>query len=78
MLAENMNIESLSRDKLWAILVETVHSNVMYPTHKSYTREVILRANPDISAVELADRLNMAEGEALVILDELKPKKSQI
>jgi len=73
-----MNIESLSRDKLWAILVETVHSNVMYPTHKSYTREVILRANPDISAVELADRLNMAEGEALVILDELKPKKSQI
>jgi len=78
MLAENMNIESLSKDKLWAILVETVHSNVMYPTHKSYTREVILRANPDISAVELADRLNMAEGEALVILDELKPKKSQI
>jgi hypothetical protein len=66
-----MNLEEYTSDKLWLILVETVHANVMYPTHKSYTRDVILRANPDISAIELAGKLNMPIGEAMVILQEL-------
>ncbi len=32
-----------------------------------------MKAKPDITAEELADRLNMPLGEALVVLDELKP-----
>ena len=68
-----MKLEELSKEKLWQILIETAHANVMYPTHKSYTRDVIMRANPNISAQELAIRLNMPLGEALVILDELAP-----
>jgi hypothetical protein len=66
-----MDFQELTKDKLWLILIETVHANVMYPTHKSYTRDVILRAKHDTSAEELAAKLNMPLGEALVILDEL-------
>jgi hypothetical protein len=66
-----MNLEDYSKEKLWLLLVEATHANVMYPTHKSYTRDVILLEKPDISAQELASRLNMPLGEALVILTDL-------
>ena len=66
-----MDFQELTKDKLWLILVEAVYANVMYPTHKSYTRDVIFRAKPDISADELAAKLNMPLGEAMVILYEL-------
>ena len=66
-----MNPEECTKDKLWLILVETVHANVMYPTHKSYTRDVLLPAKPEISAEELSSKLNLPLGEALVILHEL-------
>ena len=64
--------EEYMQEKLWPILVETVHASVMYPSHKAYTRETILLEKPDISASELANRLSMSLGEALVILHELK------
>lgn len=67
-----MDLEEYTKDKLWLTLVETVHANVMYPTHKAYTRDVILREKPDISPSDLAERLNMPLGEALVILYELR------
>ncbi len=66
-----MNLDEFTKEKLWLILVETVHSNVMYPSHKVYTRETLLREKPDLTPSELATRLNMSFGEALVILDEL-------
>jgi hypothetical protein len=66
-----MSLEDYTKDKLWLILVETVHANVMYPTHKSYTRDVILPAKPDILAEELSSKLNLPVGEGLVILHEL-------
>jgi hypothetical protein len=59
------------KEKLWSILVETVHAAVMYPSHKAYTRDTILPEKPDRKASELANRLNMPLGEALVILHEL-------
>lgn len=66
-----MNLEDYSKEKLWQLLVETVHASVMYPTHKAYTRESVLPQKADISANELAERLGMPLGEALVILSEL-------
>jgi hypothetical protein len=66
-----MTTQEVSAEKLWQILVETVKANVMYPTHKAYTRDVILKAQPDISPDELALKLNMPLGEAMVILQEL-------
>ncbi len=70
-----MNLEEYSKEKLWLILVETVHAAVMYPSHKAYTREEILRTKPDITPPELANRLNTPLGEALVILHELAEER---
>jgi predicted nuclease of restriction endonuclease-like RecB superfamily len=66
-----MGSEEYTKEKLWPILIETVHTLVMYPNHKSYTRETILQEKPEISPDELARRLNISLGEALVILCEL-------
>ena len=66
-----MNLDEYTKEKLWQLLVETVHASVMYPTHKAYTRDNILPQKPDVSAAELAERLGMPLGEALVILSEL-------
>jgi hypothetical protein len=66
-----MSLKEYMKEKFWPILVETVHALVMYPTHKAYTRETMLQKKPDITASELANRLNMPLGEALVILHEL-------
>lgn len=63
------------KEKLWTVLVETVHASVMYPSHKAYTRETILQEKPDITASELASRMSMPLGEALVILHELTEER---
>lgn len=69
-----MNLEKYTKEKLWLILIETVRASVMYPTHKAYIRDVLLREKPDVTADEVSLRLNMTLGEALVILNELKPE----
>jgi hypothetical protein len=48
---------------------------VMYPAHKAYTREEILREKPDVAPADLATRLNMPLGEALVILHVLAEER---
>ena len=67
-----MSLEEFEKEKLWPILIETVHALIMYPNHKAYTREVVLHEKPDITPTELATRLGIPLGEALVILYELK------
>ena len=70
-----MSLEEYMKEKLWPVLVETIHASVMYPSHKAYTREMILQEKPDITASELANRLNMPLGEALVVLHELEEER---
>ncbi|NWF86540.1 hypothetical protein HXY32_01805 [Candidatus Bathyarchaeota archaeon] len=70
-----MNFEEYMKERLWPILVETAHALVMYPHHKAYAKEVILNEKPDITPAELAARLKMPLGEALVILYELAGEK---
>jgi ribosomal protein S25 len=70
-----MSFEEYAKEKLWPILIETVHATVMYPHHKAYTREVILNEKPDITPSELATRLKIPLGEALIIMHELKEEK---
>ncbi len=57
------------------MLVEQVHASVMYPTHKAYTRESIVPQKPNVSPLELAERLNLRIGEAMVILEELAAER---
>jgi hypothetical protein len=66
-----LNLDNYSKEKIWQLLVEAARASVMYPTHKAYTREKVLPETPDVTAEELAQRLNMPLGEALVIIDEL-------
>jgi hypothetical protein len=47
----------------------------MYPNHKSYTREAILNEKPEITPAELAAKLKITFGEALVILYELAEER---
>jgi hypothetical protein len=69
-----MNLDDFTKEKLWQLLVESAHASVMYPTHKAYTRDTILPQKADVSAGELAERLGMPLGEAMVILSELTQK----
>jgi hypothetical protein len=70
-----MNLEAYSKEQLWQLLQEAVHASVMYPTHKAYTRDTILPQEADVSPNELAERLGMPLGEALVILSELNQER---
>ena len=70
-----MSLEEDMKEKLWPVLVETIHASVMYPSHKAYTRETILQEKPDITASELASRMSMPLGEAIVILHELAEER---
>ena len=70
-----MNLDEYTKEKLWQLVVEAVHASVMYPTHKAYTREIILPQKAGISANELAENLGMSLGEALVILNELTQER---
>ncbi len=65
-------IDKYVNNPLWTILVETVHTIVMYPHHKVYTASNLLSQQPDITARELAIKLGISLGEALVILYELQ------
>jgi len=67
-----MTWEDFVNNPLWPILVDTVHSMVMYPHHKAYTRDVILVEQPHITAKDLALKLSISLGESLVILYELQ------
>lgn len=61
-----------TRDPMWPVLVEAVHAILMYPRHKAYVRDVMLREKPSLGAEEVRDRLGIPLGEAMVILFELR------
>lgn len=68
-------IEKHLDNPLWPILIETVHSIVMYPHHKYFTSSVFLSENPDSSPEDLSLNLGISLGEAMVILYELRMEK---
>ena len=63
----------MQKDELWKLLVDTVHSLPMYKHHKHYVQEVMVKERPEISAKELAVQINIPLGEAIVLLDEIRP-----
>jgi hypothetical protein len=58
---------------LWEILTDTVHALPMYKHHKRYVEKVLLPEKPKITAKEMGLVMGMPLGEALVILEELRP-----
>jgi len=71
-----MSWEDYVNTSLWPILVDTVHSMVMYSHHKVYVRDVVLVEQPNITAKDLALKLGISLGESLVILYELQKFKT--
>jgi len=71
-----MSLEDYVGNPLWPVLVETVHAMIMYPHHKAYTRDVILHEQPETTPRDLAIKLGIPIGEALVILYELQKEKT--
>ena len=63
---------SLSKEEVWSALVQTAHALLMYNNHKRYLEEVMLKERPEISPQELAIRLSIPIGEALVLLSETR------
>jgi hypothetical protein len=72
-----MGLQEYTDDEVWSILSETVHSLVMFSNHKAYTREMILPQKTEITPSELAARLKVPLGEALVILCELSEERQK-
>ena len=72
-----MSLEEYVSNPLWPLLVETVHAMIMYPHHTAYARDVILHEQPDVTAQELAIKVSIPLGEALVILYELRKTKQE-
>ena len=70
-----MSLENYVGSPLWPVLIETVHAMIMYSHHKAYTRDVVLHEQPDITSQNLATKLSIPLGEALVILYELQKQK---
>jgi hypothetical protein len=58
---------------LWEILTDTAHALPMYKHHKRYVEKNVLPEKPRISAKEMALVTGMPLGEAIVILEELRP-----
>lgn len=63
---------SVEKEELWKALVDTAHALLMYKSHKRYVQDVMLKESPEISADELAVRLNIPKGESLVLLAETR------
>jgi hypothetical protein len=73
-----LNLDQYSKEQLWKMLVDAVHGSFMYPSHKAYVRDSILPSQPDVSAIELSERLSVPLAEGIVILEELaEAKKAQ-
>jgi hypothetical protein len=72
-----MGWQDYLNNPLWSILVDTVHSIIMYPHHKAYVRDVILIEQPNITATDLALNLNITLGESMIILYELQSSKTE-
>jgi len=70
----NPEFEKYVNNPLWSILVESVHTIVMYPYHKAYAADNLLSQKPDITPRETATKMGISLGEALVILYELQKK----
>ena len=55
------------------ILTETAQALPMYKFHKRYVERSILPEKPQISPKEMALLMGMPLGEAIIILEELRP-----
>ena len=69
------DIKMASKRDWPSILEETVKAMVLYPHHLNYTRSNIFSQNPSITPEELAVRLHIPLGVAIIILKKLREEE---
>ncbi|MGY5861038.1 MAG: hypothetical protein RTU09_01495 [Candidatus Thorarchaeota archaeon] len=67
----DFDLTGVINESLWPILVETARRSPLYANLTGYIREEILPKEPEVSVRELASRLSISVGEALVILYDI-------
>ncbi len=68
----DIDLSEFKVNPLWPILVETTMRSPLYSNLLGYTHDQIIPNNPNISPKELASKLSISIGEALVILDAIR------
>ena len=71
----DIDIKDFKSHPLWDILVETARRSPLYSGLSGYIRDNVLPNNPEISPKQLASKLSISIGEALVILDAVESNK---
>ena len=69
-----MLFEEFTKEQILELLVDNVHSMILYPQHKKYINKIIQSQKNNLDPKLLAARLDISLGEVLVILKELKEK----
>ncbi|MHA1959737.1 MAG: hypothetical protein ACW99U_05875 [Candidatus Thorarchaeota archaeon] len=71
-IAVEFDIRDFKGTQFWDVLVESVKRNPLFANIAGYARTKILPLAPDISVRQLASKLSISIGEAMVILDDFK------
>jgi hypothetical protein len=71
----DIDLKDFKSHPLWDILVETARRSPLYSGLSGYIRDNVLPNNPEINPRQLASKLSISIGEALVILDAVKSNK---
>lgn len=66
----DINMEEYRSHPLWLLLVETARSHPLYPGLVAYVSTHLLPEHPDVTAKEVAVRLSIPLGLAVVVLDD--------
>jgi hypothetical protein len=70
----DVDLSELKENVLWSVLVDTARRSPLYSGLTGYIKSEILPKYPKISARELASKLSISYGEALVFLADVRDK----
>lgn len=68
----DIDLTEFKTHPLWKILVETARRSPLYPGLSGYCKNKILPNEPNISVKELATKMSISIGEALVLLHDCR------
>ncbi len=68
----DVDLSELKENVLWSVLVDTARRSPLYSGLTGYIKSEILPKHPKISARELATKLSISFGEALVFLADIR------
>ncbi|UCE11287.1 MAG: hypothetical protein JSW61_04950 [Candidatus Thorarchaeota archaeon] len=68
----DFDIRDFKGTQFWDVLVESVKRNPLFANISGYAKTKVLPKAPNISVRELASKLSISIGEAMVILDDFR------